>query len=94
MAKWCARCRLDANDDCEILAATCVLTKDDPRYPRQWTYERNEPVCTAFEAISDDDHPHMESAAVADLFPGAHRIPSQGEQVRMMVRSPDGKLLS
>ena len=77
--KWCARCACDVNDDCSILAASFCGPVDE------WQYERGEPVCTAFVAADPLGIPTMRSAAVADLFPGSPRRPSQGEQVRLLV---------
>ena len=79
ISKWCARCRLDANDDCAILASSFCGPVDP------WIYERGEPVCTAFEANDPENLPFLKSAAVADLFPGSRRRPTQGEQIRMLV---------
>lgn len=85
--RWCSRCKLDVNDDCEILAMTFAVAVDHPDYPREWTFERGEPVCMAFEAIDPLDQPQMACAAVRDLFPGYHRRPTAGEQVRVLVAS-------
>ena len=79
--KWCGRCVCDANEDCPILAASFCGPVD------QWRYERGEPICTAFEASDPLNLPFMRSAAIGDLFPGARRRPSQGEQIRMPLRS-------
>jgi hypothetical protein len=85
IAKWCGLCAKDDNDDCPILAASFVYEVDDPKYPNEWRYERDEPICTAFRASDPMAEPHMKSAAVKDLFPGSPKRPSQGQQVRMLV---------
>lgn len=79
IAKWCARCARDKNEDCPILAASFCGQVDE------WRYERGEPVCTEFTAIDKNDQPRMEQAGVADLFPGSRKSPTQGEQIRMLV---------
>jgi hypothetical protein len=89
-AKWCARCSRDANDDCQILAAIFALEVGCPDYPTAWRYERGEPVCSAFEAADPFDTPHMEAAAVRDMFSGLPRRPTQGQQVRMLVAGTQG----
>ena len=76
---WCGRCKADVNDDCPILANSFCGPVDE------WTYERGEPVCTAFDAIDPLNVPHMRSAAVRDMFPAAPRRPSQGEQIRALI---------
>lgn len=85
IAKWCGRCSKDENEDCPILAATFALEVGHPDYPAAWHYERGEPVCADFAAIDPLDQPHMETAAVRDLFVGSPRRPTRGQQVRMMV---------
>lgn len=87
-ANWCTRCKLDVNEDCDILAMTFAVSVEHPDYPSEWTYERGEPVCTAFEALDPLEMPQMKCAAVRDLFPGAPVRPTIGEQVRMMVAPP------
>lgn len=59
MEAWCGRCKRDSaaragrpEDGCAIIAATMMLDKDDPGYPKEWVADdgfRN-PRCTAFEA--------------------------------------------
>jgi hypothetical protein len=87
IASWCARCRGDLNEDCPILAATFAYNAADPNYPADWRMERGEPVCASFEALDPLDQPIMRAAAVRDLFAGYPRRPSQGEQIRMLVRA-------
>ncbi len=79
ISKWCGRCSLDDNDDCPILAASFIGSVEE------WRYERGEPICTGFCPADPFDLPRMESAAVHDLFPGARRGLTQGQQVRMLV---------
>ena len=50
---WCAQCIHDNPDEnspkkCEILTATMFFYPTDPEYPKEWIYQDNEPVCTAF----------------------------------------------
>lgn len=85
-SKWCAHCKGDINEDCPILAATYCYAHGHPDYPKEWHYERGDPVCSAFEAIDPSYQPFMKSAAVADLFPGSYRRPSRGEQIRLLVK--------
>ncbi len=56
--KYCDRCkddegyRLGVSGGCHILADTLALGKDDPKYPKEWTYnEDGQPTCTAFKEI-------------------------------------------
>lgn len=89
IGKWCGRCQRD-DGECQIIAAVYYYGADDPKYPAEWTYERGEPVCTAFTAFDPLDVPQMETAAVADLFPGTTVRPTIGEQVRIMVQPHEG----
>ena len=79
IGKWCGRCACDENDECPILADS--FTKKVP----EWRLERGEPVCTGFQPIDPTDLPHMETAAVRDLFPGSRRRLTQGQQIRAFV---------
>jgi hypothetical protein len=85
-AKWCMKCVHDENadygDGCRILADAYAGTP-----PSVWSWWRGEPLCSAFKATDPADRPHLAGDAVADLFPGSHRRPTTGEQVRMLVLS-------
>ena len=84
MGRWCSRCTGDANEDCPILAAS--FCGEVP----QWRYEHGEPACTDFAAADPLEQPFMQTAAVRDLFPGARRSLTQGEQVRAVVLGSTG----
>lgn len=54
---WCCRCERDAKFSydnpelgCQILADTYAYDITDPKYPKEWTYDKKtaEPCCTAF----------------------------------------------
>lgn len=81
--KWCCNCRRDENGDngdgCSILANSYAGIQAD-----EWQYWRGEPICTAFDG---DDFPYLRGNAVADLFPRSRRRPTQGEQIRLLVKS-------
>lgn len=85
MVKWCARCLCDANEDCPVLATGYAYGLGAGKPPVEWQLERGEPVCTAFDPADPLDQPHMASAAVCDMFPASRRLPTQGQQVRMLV---------
>jgi len=59
---WCGACTHDAvfRDDpdsglgCQIVADTFVYDKGDPRYPKEWVYDRSGvPCCTAFAEMDE-----------------------------------------
>lgn len=81
-SKWCTKCKRDVNaesgDGCSILTASYVGVQ-----PVEWKYWRGEPICSAFEG---EDYPHLKGNAVADLFPGSRRRPTQGAQIRLLAR--------
>jgi hypothetical protein len=85
MGKWCGRCICDANEDCPVLAVVYSYGFGAGNPPSEWQYERGEPVCTAFNARDPLDLPLMRAAVVKDLFSGARKLPTAGEQVRMIV---------
>jgi hypothetical protein len=73
---WCAHCSRDAafrEDDhadgalgCKILADTFVYEKTDPRYPKEWIYNKEgRPCCTAF--TTDPSQP-VRCDRTLDLF--------------------------
>lgn len=57
---WCEHCTRDAEYrnsgpdadpaiGCQIIADTFAFERDDPRYPKEWVYDRDgRPCCTAF----------------------------------------------
>ena len=50
MDEFCFQCKFDINEDCEILADTFCYNINDPEYPEEWTYDKNNnPICTKFE---------------------------------------------
>ncbi|WP_417534161.1 hypothetical protein [Marinobacterium stanieri] len=53
MAKFCDRCRGDANNSCSIIAATMMFDIADPNYPAEWVEDESGPHCTAFQPIDD-----------------------------------------
>lgn len=81
IGKWCANCPRDAGgedgDGCLLLANSFIGVQ-----PAEWRYWRGDPVCTAYEG---EQLPYLRGCATGDLFPGAHRRPSTGEQIRMLV---------
>ena len=96
MSNWCYRCERDRDyrdndgDSCPIAAAALCYELSDPEYPDAWRYERGEPVCTAFDATDPMDVPHMNAAALADLFPGLRQRLTQGQQIRALVTGEAG----
>lgn len=56
---FCEHCERDAqySDDtpelgCQILADTFAFNVDDPRYPKEWVYDKDGlPTCTAYTKI-------------------------------------------
>jgi len=45
---WCATCERDISSDCQILADSLMYDVDDEKYPVEWCYQGNAPVCTAY----------------------------------------------
>lgn len=82
-AKWCVNCPRDAaypeGDGCSILANSYAGVQ-----AKEWRYWRGDPICTAYEG---DQMPYLRGCATGDLFPGAPRRPSTGEQIRRLVKS-------
>ena len=58
--RWCSRCVLDSDDNCEILACTLLYDIGDPQYPAEWIEDDvpypqdSNPRCTAFLPIGTD----------------------------------------
>ena len=55
MQQWCARCQKDAEYDDGLIGAGCTIAamalghyEDHPNYPKEWVYDGDRPVCTAF----------------------------------------------
>lgn len=62
IADWCGTCErdhgmlrglpleeCDDNQMCQIVGNTFMFGVDDPDYPREWTYDKNDaPCCTAY----------------------------------------------
>lgn len=55
--RWCEHCARDAKfrddpdraDGCQIVADTFAYEISDPKYPKEWVFDRNgRPCCTAF----------------------------------------------
>lgn len=53
MESFCDRCLKqpkDPNEGCPILGNTLFYSIDDPKYSKEWQYNKDgQPVCTAFE---------------------------------------------
>ncbi len=56
--RWCDHCKADKafrdsgyedGDGCPILAATMGYDITHPKYPREWQWQKGEPICTAFD---------------------------------------------
>lgn len=58
---WCSNCARDKpmsegknydecspDEVCSIIADTLAYSKDDPKYPKEWVYGENGPMCSAF----------------------------------------------
>jgi hypothetical protein len=60
--RWCYECAVwntleDADITCPILNATMWNGEDDPRYPPQWTFDKNgQPCCTEFILVTIREH--------------------------------------
>jgi hypothetical protein len=49
MAEFCERCSKDSEKrPCGILGRTMAFDVEDPQYPKEWQYQANGPICTAF----------------------------------------------
>ena len=49
MTKYCYRCEhYDERVGCPIVTNTMLLDVHDGKYPREWVYREDGPVCTAF----------------------------------------------
>ncbi len=57
---WCANCKADKNfrDDngegCPIIARALAYDVGDDGFPSEWQWQNGEPVCTAFDDISEN----------------------------------------
>lgn len=78
--RWCCVCKRDAafqatfdspygpEDGCQIVADTFAYELGDPKYPKEWIYDKDgEPVCTAFEHV-DSPEKKYRCTKTADLF--------------------------
>lgn len=53
--RWCEHCqRHTEQQPCHILFDTMVYDTTDDEYPEQWQYKDNQPVCTAFMEIDNE----------------------------------------
>lgn len=84
IGKWCGRCACDANQDCGVLAIGSAYGLGAGKPPVEWQLERGEPICADFNPVDPTDTPQMATAAVRDLFPAFRRLPTLGQQVRML----------
>lgn len=69
LASFCEKCDKygEIGSRCEIVVLTHAYDEDDPKYPREWTYDEDGwPTCTAFSeggerlpelGASDDNQP-------------------------------------
>lgn len=62
--KWCCNCARDKamsegkdffecapEEVCQIIADTYAYSVDDPKYPKEWVYGENGPMCSAFVEV-------------------------------------------
>lgn len=57
MERFCFYCKEDAKfretedgeDGCPIILKTQIFYINDAKYPEEWIYKNNKPICTAFE---------------------------------------------
>jgi hypothetical protein len=80
MGRWCGSCQRNAAYDdgcggagCEIAVRALAFNEDDPEYPAEWAMRDGEPVCTAWQPISDeagiiDEVGIIPDARQADMF--------------------------
>jgi hypothetical protein len=55
IGKFCEQCKRDKDKNCEILTRQMLYKDTDPEYPTEWTYENDEPVCTAFQSLKEEE---------------------------------------
>jgi hypothetical protein len=81
MDEWCSNCAHDkpmsegkdfddCSDDelCKIIADTFSYKVDDPKYPKEWQYDKDgQPCCTAFVPVGDSIHLRRCTATI-DMF--------------------------
>ena len=49
-SRFCERCSKDQDPDpCEIIFLSMSFDIDDPEYPKEWIYKKEEPTCTAYK---------------------------------------------
>jgi hypothetical protein len=62
--RWCEHCRADkdfreafaqngsGDGGCSILGRTMLYDAEHELYPKEWQWQKGEPVCTAFDDVS------------------------------------------
>jgi len=71
MARFCANCRRDQDEDepCTIATWAMAVDADDPDYPTEWIVDESGPRCTAFDPVDTDAPTIITDPRQMDLLP-------------------------
>jgi hypothetical protein len=54
--KWCNKCKRDWDEGgCEIYTRAFLFGTEDSDYPKEWIYQDEKPICTAFDHVDNPD---------------------------------------